>query len=217
MPAEKPVIKGKIGGRRRKRKPALTRQEKAEVATIVNRKLTKRLEKKYHLQAGAGVNYDYNGNIVSLSSVAQGDTDTTRDGDSLYIRSIRLMGDITVADSTNLYRVIVFQWLDDTTPVASDVLSSTYLGTANACNASYHHDQRKKFRIMFDKRYVLDSTDNTRLLIDTKQLRPFVRKIQYTAATTTGTNKIWGLFVSDSSAVSHPSLNYVSKMNFNDA
>lgn len=200
--------------RRRGRAP-LTKRQVAAVSKIANRKISSRAEKKYYDRALTGQAYDWAGSIVSLTNIPQGDTDVTRDGDQVYLRSIRMSGDIVIGDTTNVARLIIFQWYQDATPAYTDVLSSVYQGTVNAVNSPYHHDGRRQFRVLYDKRFVMDSDDGI-VLFDTGYLRPAKRKINFNAGGTDGENEIFMLALSDSGAVSHPSFNFVCRTTFND-
>lgn len=184
---------------------------------IANRQATKRLEKKYHL-VGSSQDIDYSGSVFALSTITQGDTDLTRDGDSLYLRSINLKGccQLDVLATSAIVRIMVVQWFDDSTPAVSDILSGSYLGTVNAPSSSYFHDQRNKFRVLYDRRVLLNDGNTECQIFDTKYLKPSKRKIHFTAGTTTGSNKLWLVAVSDSIS-NLPTMNYVSRITFNDA
>lgn len=200
------------------RRKGLTPLEKAQVARMMN----VRHEKKYFQNYAAGTR-DWSGVIHSVSDVAQGDSDVNRDGDSLYIKSLQIRYSIAVADTYNLVRLICFQWLDDDTPIPSDILSATYLGTAVAPLAPFHHDQRAKYRILYDSQpMALNGTSNlvevrTVMLKNRGKLgKKMVNQIRYTAGLTTGSNKLYILEISDSSAAAHPSFSTVARMNFTD-
>lgn len=205
----------KYRNRRFRGKKALTKRQALAVRSIATRSINARAEKKYYDRSLSGTTYDWSGSIVSLTNIAQGSTDVTRDGDSIYLRSCRVVGDITAGDTTNMFRVIIFQWFDDTTPVYTDILSSVYQGTVNCVNSPYHHDQRKHFNVMYDKRYLLDSSDPN-VMFDTKYMRPAKRKVHFSAGGTTGSNELFILFMSDSGAATHPSVNFVARTTFND-
>ena len=63
--------------------------------------------------------------INSLTDIAQGDTDITRDGDQLYMGSITFFKQWINADNVNTCRFIVFQWFPATTPVGTDILNTS--------------------------------------------------------------------------------------------
>lgn len=198
----------------RKSKPSLSRGQVKQMNSIASKAISRRAEKKYYLHSNGSSSISDTGYIWPLSDVPQGDTDQTRNGDSLYLRTVRILGDVRAGDTTNACRVIVFQWLDDSTPTVASVLQTT--SGVTAVFSPYLHDQRKKFRIMYDKMFVVAANGNDAKVFDTKYLRPPIKKVAFTAATTTGSNKIFLLLISDSTAVTHPALTHYSKVTYDD-
>lgn len=185
---------------------------------LINSQLSRRLEKKYFLTAESATNMTYAGAVSDLSLIAQGDTDISRDGDSLYMRSCRIVGTMhNAGGDANHVRVILFQWHDDSTPTPSNVLIAGYLSTVNSVNSLYHHDQRKKYSVLWDKKIRLDPSGPTSAFFDSGYKFPKVKKISYTAGTTVGNNKLWLLIVSDTASATYPTVNYVAKLTYNDA
>lgn len=185
---------------------------------LINKTLHAKSETKYH-DVNTQTTADYAGSVIDLCSVSQGDTDITRDGDQLYISSLQLRWEVIQADSTNNCRLLVFQWLADSsdtgTPGVSDILSSTFIGGINAPNAPYKHDNRFQYKILLDQRFAL--SDDKPSQIGIKYLtRGMKRKIQYVAAGNSGTNKIYMILISDSSAVSHPTFNIATRLKYKD-
>lgn len=196
-------------------KKKLNKDQYKAVKTLISKQISKRAEKKYFNGSYSLSSYDHNGTIRELTPIPQGDTDVTRDGDSLYLRSMRVNGELVLGDTTNIVRVIVFQWLETDTPVPANILSSTYVGTSNAPLAPYHHDSRRLFRILYDRKFVLNA-NRPNALYDTGYLRIPKRKVSYIAGGTTGSNKLWVLLISDSGAVVHPTISVLSRATFND-
>lgn len=93
---------------------------------------------------------------AGYTQVTQGDTDASRDGDSLIPRKLILRGAFAqnvVPNVVDTVRIIVFQWLEDNqltpTPTTGDILAvSTAFGT-------YTHDRRKCFKVLDDTVVVL--------------------------------------------------------------
>lgn len=204
---------------KRKRRPArLPKRQYAAIQKLISKNFNKRAEKKHFLTYNTGYSVDYAGTIQSLSDITQGDTDVTRDGDSLYLRSIRVKGGVVVSDSTNAVRIIIFQWhadsTDDTATV-NDILSATAVGTVVGPFASYYHDKRRLYTVMYDR--VFNATTNeSQLLFDTGYLRPKVRKISFVNASTQAVHKLFILAISDSAAAGHPTVKYWNRVTFND-
>lgn len=204
---------------RRRRKP---RNLDSKIRSQVKKVLNKRVEKKYHLQSETGISPIYGTPILtSLSDISQGDTDTTRDGDSAYLRTVRVQGELAVDATTPtaaIVRVIVFKWLADSSqdaPAVSSILSSAYTSSARVVSAPYHHDMRRKFRVLFDKNYSLvPSTTSALRKFDTGYIK-LLTKVSYIAAGTHGANKIYILMTSSINS-NGPDCNYVAKLTFND-
>lgn len=201
-----------------RRRKGLSPSSMSAVKSVVSREISRRAEKKYHLDSETGTNITSAGAVYDLSAVAQGDTDTTRDGDSLYVRSVRVKGFVTNKGGAPSHtRVILFQWFDDSTPTASNVLIAGYLSTALAPVSLYHHDQRKKYNVLYDRLINSDYNGGSEApLFDTGYKMPKRKKISYTSAATTGNAKLWLLIVNDIGTATYPTISYVSRMTFND-
>lgn len=153
------------------------------------------------------------GSLLDVSGVTQGDTDVTRDGDQLTVKSMIINFSNTVADGSNYLRFIAFQWYPATTPTSADVI----LDTTQPIISPYAHDTRYQYRILQDKLCYVDTDDPNRLCM-MKVTRGFkTRTIQYIGGGTTGTNKIYVFVFSDSGAAPHPAVAWSGKLNFVDS
>lgn len=203
--ARKYQIKKKFRGR------GLSSNQKAQVSRLINR----RSERKYHnflLSAGR----DYSGSVNDLSVISQGDGGTSRDGDSLYLLSCRAKITFELGDTTNLCRCIIFQSHQNTTPVPSDIIDGTYVGTTEAPLASYNSTQKRMFSVLYDKTVALH-TYKPIVEYDTGYLKIKRRKVKFNLASTAGQNKIWLLFITDSGAVAHPTCTILGRTTFSDS
>jgi len=117
------------------------------------RKVVNTVAEKKYFAPGANVDtsVDIAGYIFSMSEIAQGDTDITRDGDQIYLRSITYS--VTAQNNISFQnqgyvRVIIFQWLeyDVTAPAVQDVLHNV------VWDSMYSHDTRYSFRVLKDMR-----------------------------------------------------------------
>lgn len=154
--------------------------------------------------------------FLQFTGITQGDTDLTRDGDSVYLKSIQVGFSVLVGDSYNQVRFITFQWFPPSTlgtnpPTENDILQDSALGTISV----YNHDTRMNYRILDDKTVVVDSDDPNMIyrLIITKIPK---RKLQYVGGGTVSPFHIYCLVVSDSTTATHPSIAYSGKTNFID-
>lgn len=166
---------------------------------------------------------------VFLTDVPQGDTDSTRDGDQLYARSLELNFETFIQgiggtnDFSNNVRVIVYQYLpmsDGTHPTntGTDILQSPTIG-ASIPNwlSGYNHDNRFNFRILFDKLIPLSGNGPANYAEKVMITQIPQCKIQYNAgASVNGSGMIYLAFYSDSLVATHPAFNYWAKFNYND-
>lgn len=177
-------------------------------------------EKKYNVFSYFGT-VTNTGDILDLSNITQGDTDLTRDGDQIGIRSIEVNAQayqdntVSTPSLSNIIRVVVFQWFPTTTPTPGSIFNTT-MEPALAPIVAYNHDNRFNFRILYDKKFVLSLNGPTVVYNRKYILKGFREKIQYSAGTITGSNKVYACYVSDSSAGNHPVLAATFKINFSD-
>lgn len=205
----------------RPRGKKLNKREVRQVKTIV----TRNIEKKYHNVTQAQLGVSTTPYVAQLTSVPQGDTDNDRVGDRLkwekgYLRLFVLGG-----DTYNYLRFIIFQWKPNasTVPTAADIL---LVGAGGAVDytSQYNHDNRQLFKIMFDQTFktVGDGSTDTPLQDSSRQHLKRILRIpnkfaQYTAGhTTNGTNQLFMIAISDSSATTHPSIFFTFKIMYRD-
>lgn len=182
----------------------------------IKKEVTKGKEKKYFNMSATGT-VDWNGTITDMCLVAQGDADTDRDGDQLEIRSFELNYTLSQGDATNQFRVIVLQWFPTSVPTVANIIFGS--GAATAPIASYQHDNRFQFRILLDEVVSLASAAGTAALTRRHMLIGGfkTRKLQYVAGSTAGSDHLYMLLVSDSSASAHPGITYYAKLNYFDS
>lgn len=160
-------------------------------------------EKKVFTVTSQDSTVDVAGVVQSISDIPQGDTDVTRNGDGIQLRSInfRWQWDLSTGSSPfGVGRLIVFQWLEDDTsftPTVFDVLFNTTVDHLSP----YNHDTRYSYRILYDKTTVINArvavggvTYATTVRSGSKNvmIRHGLHKIvQFNGSTTTGHNKIY--------------------------
>jgi len=163
--------------------------------------------------------------IFQLCSVAQGDTDTTRDGDRIYLKKMYIRGLLDVSDETNIVRLIFFQWKPNSAATATNILAPGPSGSIDV-NSHYQHDNRQMYKILWDKTMLIagpGTTPETPITpINQKRFqlilnRGLNRQMQFSAGTTTSTNQIYYIAVSDSSVIAHPTLTMMTRLMFTDS
>ncbi len=192
-------------------------------------------EKKFFIKViSYQASSDATTSVLSLSDITQGDTDSTRDGDSCKLTSLSINGRITNPDASTGagYRMIVFQWLGQDVPTAVEVLgvSGAAYDADSWVQEHYNHDHRRQFRILYDKLGQLGPQTPTtngmsfqklfRIRINLGKLA--VKKkaknyITFQAGGTVGTGKLYLIAISDLLvAEDNPVIVAEAKLNFMD-
>jgi len=216
--------------RRFSSKGALNARQRREVTNLIHRNQ----ELKYFATvASAGAISSTMGLATSNFDVPQGDTDQSRDGDQLMwcghidFHMQMVNGQGATGDIYNNIRLILFQWHPNTTPAALDVFIAGPSGGPDVYS-QYNHDKRQMFTILWDKNFTTvgnasaATSPNTNFV--TTGIKKFripltkaQKKVQYSGGTTSGTNRIYLAFVSDSALATHPTLAYTTKIVFRDS
>lgn len=202
-----------------------TRGESYALAkTAARRVINAQFEKHYY--DGQQVNFpvDWNSSIYKLTATSQGDTDSTRSGDRITIKSLQLRGTLTVADTHNIMRIIIFQYLGDdavAVPTSGQVLEAPYYGTYNHVNSPYAKDfVGYKTIVLWDSTYVLNQDNQAKqfqIMLTAANFRKKAKPyIQYQGGTSNGVGNIYLMAVSDSGAATHPSLSFASRLRYID-
>lgn len=144
------------------------------------------------------------GAIAKIMTVAQGDSDSARDGDALYIKSLRVKGRVKFNNSmgallTQYVRLLVFQWYPDdgTAPTVANILNNS--GTdAEGIYGITNIDRNDQYKILMDKTFQVDSVGNPARQFKKKLRCPKRhRKQKFIAGGTDGSNQIYLLYISD--------------------
>lgn len=189
----------KTGNRYRKKVPR-------PIVSFVKKQINKNLEYKYHTAyyaVSGGV--PNNGAVTALIDIKQGVLDTDRIGDEIKMRTITFRYVVTVADSHNYVRFILFQMKspNNVGPGVTYVLN----GSAPTYLSQYSVDNRSNFNILYDRTTSVDADDPAKVVIGKANMKYCKRKMQFQAGSNIlGTNMIYALAISDSSSTSHPSI-----------
>jgi len=191
------------------------KNETSNVAAVVNKILKKKAELK-SFDVGFGTTVDSTGTLTKISSIPQGDTDSTRDGDQLLVTRISLRGTLanSSSDLTNVMRVIIFKWMQD--DASAGPVSATDILQSLSPYSPYDRDglRAKKFIVLLD-RFLTTSLQGPAIMkYDYDSKHDF--KISYSAGAVTGYSNIYVLQISDSSGIPHPTGSWISRVWFND-
>lgn len=187
----------------------------AAIATKVYKRMEKKVtEEKYWDVLFNSVGIDYGGSSFSLCDVPQGDGDSTRDGDKLCPVGLKIKLLLTLADTTNTIRLILVRWIPSTSSLSYGGVIQNGTGTSYSVAGQYQHDTRKQFKVLWSRSYALSS--NRPQVIVNKYVRLQKRQISYVSASTTGTNKLFLLAISDSAAAAHPTIGGYTRLDYTD-
>lgn len=215
--------KSRINPKYQKKKPTLQRLEKR----IENVYRNIKQEIKVH-DSVYTVNPTRNdsaaNNMRALTAIAQGDTDITRDGLQINVKSIQVKGQIYMnlgggVTQSQSVRMIIFRdnnYLNGTVPNPSMVLESGPFGTSDAPFAMRNRRERERFKIIYDKLFTFSNNGtNTQVFniyrrVNTKTTYADITNSAY------GKNTFWLLLVSGQDT-SLPTANVISRVSFTDS
>lgn len=195
--------------RRSTRKPISNALRKYVQQTISGNIETKFANHPYNLTA---IPWGTSGGLeVSLSAVAQGDSQITRSGNQIFVTGIHSRLWLSLGDSTNIVRVIMYIPRNS----VSDTLGAGTVTIHTAIDVD-------RFTILMDKTVFLNADTPYKMINLGKKFNKGARKgirVQFdgSAVTDLASNPIKLYFVSDSSASAHPALNGNIKCYFKDA
>lgn len=151
---------------------------------------------------------------ILLNGLAQGDDSTNRDGNEVFISSLYIKGEITAADSSNLLRMLII-WDSQANSAAPTDAQLFYSPTAYPQLSMINYDYRKRFRVLSDEMFVVDSDDPVTFF---RRYIKIGRKTQYVGSSSliAGITKgaLYCVLVSDSGAASHPLVTFQSRIHF---
>jgi hypothetical protein len=161
---------------------------------------------------------DTTGTLQKLSTIPQGDTDSTRDGDQAEVFGVDIIAtfaNATSTDLTNVGRLIIFRWEQDDSSAAPASVADI-LQTASVY-APYNRDnlRARKFIVLMDE---LFSTSLNGYSIEKFQEKLKVNfKLKFQGSANTGNSMVYAVMISDSGAIPNPTFSYQVRVWFTDA
>lgn len=153
------------------------------------------------------------GTIVSLSTVQEGDTNNSRDGNVIYPTSsrIRMNMEMDVDAINTLVRVIVFKWLiGGTTPVVTDIIQTASI------NSFKSELNRFNSQILYDRVHQLNIGATTKKMVNiNNKFRNYLMAFPEATAQA-NKNAIYILLLSDES-VDLPTVSFQQRLYYKDA
>jgi len=176
------------------------------VKMYVKKSMSKAIEVK-HLDTEISGSITTTGTVQDLSPVSLGTSEVGRIG--ISIRSIAVKANFVLArgDDTNGCRLVVFKWKDDdaiNTPTVAKVLDTTSVSSSTqfwVCPINWQN--RKSIQVLYDRMYVFDDTHD---LVNDSFDVPVYGSCDFNTGTTSGTNHIYCLLLSDSTIATHPTI-----------
>jgi len=161
------------------------------------------------------------GTITKWSTIAQGDTQLTRDGIEIQFKKLDLRYNMYVsaaaANITNAFRIIVFQWKPDDSASPPGVSSIIDTSFTQPVFSPLNRDTNHLYRVMYDKMHSVYNAGNGSVgvhrMITNKRC---AKTIKYATGVNTGENQIYVLVISDA-AVQVPSWSYGAYLYYTDS
>lgn len=173
-------------------------------------------EMKYVDSSQTGVSISNTGGLYSLSVMAQGDTQETRQGQKILAKDLLLRGSLQVNASATSTRVRMIIGVDKmgngAYPTTTDILDS-----ASVYAPLDIDDSQGRFVILYDRLYNLETDGKDSVAFKIYKKLDFHIAFKGTTATEAdiGKNYIWILFLTDE-AVNTPTVSYIARMKYYD-
>lgn len=191
----------------------------AKRVTRLSRFVHSAIRAKHLDQSFSAASIGSTGSILSMMQCTIGDTDTTRDGNQITIKSVMLYYSAIVGDTTNAVRLILIldKQPNGAAPTVNDILEST--GSVVTPYNPINYQNRTRFKFLMNK-FMFVSTNGPEVL-GGKYFKKFKKPIVVSYNETSGlpnTNALWLLAISDSAVgVPNPSVYVQSRVYFYDA
>lgn len=202
---------------RRKPKPQGlwgTAQKALSLARSV-KKLINVEHKKFDASYNAAVSNAQVTPIAELCYIAQGDTESSRNGNSIKVEGITMKGSFKVNGSAttvgDLIRLLVIQ---DNQQVADTAPSYSTIFESASPDALLNSESVGRFSILYDKKFVLSSQSPVRSFDVSLNMQHHVR-YNGTAATDIQKGGLYVFCLSDTAA-NHPTINLNSRTKYID-
>lgn len=217
--------------KRKSAKPYKKRSTKRRTGGMVSKRYFKtymkhHVELKYQTStlnntttAGTGAN-------AKIMTIAQGDTDSTRDGDRLYIKGTRVKGRVLYNGSmgatlTQYIRLLAFQWyaVDSVAPTVANILNAVGTDGDNLYGMT-NYDRNNQYKILWDKTFAVDLYNPVRQFKRKLRVPKRHRVQQFIAGGTDGLNQIYLLYICDTASTTAgitPTFTMQTFMTFTDS
>lgn len=167
-----------------------------------------------------------------LAAITVGTSDVgNRIGDTIFLKSIKMRGTIylgTASPFVGRFVLILIksnmESLLTTTNVGNLIMESAYSSTTNAVNAPYDNDNRFGYKVLVDKKIIINPSANLNgVNTSMVQARNFYiskrinKEVEFWQGSSTVTkNWIVGFFLTDAAATASNVLSYTSRLRYTD-
>lgn len=202
-------------GRRKKFSPQEKRMYKiAKKAIESNEKKVVELKNYDVEQAYTVTGIPSTGQVDALTSgIAQGDTAITREGDQITLKSIFLRFEIIHGDSTNIFRIILFRWMEATVPSISSVLESNV--TAGYPLSPLLRNANHRIQVLYDNLFA-QSTNTNANIVEKVYVNKNLGNCEWQQTGSVESGQVYLLMVSDSGGAPNPTIKYYSRVTYTD-
>jgi hypothetical protein len=151
------------------------------------------------------------GTFTNVTSLATGNTNGTRVGTKILPLKLKFRIVMVLADTTNVFRIIIFRWKMNNgsdAPSQSELLTLTTDPMSNSVPL-----KPSRFKIIKDHTVVMDVSHTIRFW---ETSIPLSGDITYDPSVNTGIDHLYVYVMSDSSAAPHPSFDYDCQLQYLD-
>jgi len=169
-------------------------------------------------------NFDYEQNttvplsgsgLIHLSGISQGTAFNQRVGAQVDAIGLQISYLMTLADTTNVMRLVVFRVTGTQVPTAPEVIAFASGGLGHIGNISFHN-QKRLFRVLHDSGPICLNSDTPQYACNV-QIRKAMPMEFVSALTTDEKGGIYAIAYSDSLAAAHPILQLNTTVYYKDA
>lgn len=155
---------------------------------------------------------DNDGDIVILNSIAQDDTDSTRNGDKIKMQNLTIRGSVTGnASAADVVRLIIFHDKQNTITTVAAYMASSEISSVFQPK---EYDRRFATKVLFDKSWTV-SPDGPRIKYFKKVIKLNIFT-QYAAASTTSITGSLKFILIAVPPVATSAFNMVSRLTYTD-
>lgn len=193
--------------------PKLNASQRIQVARMIKRDLeVKSIISGINLAAVASTP-----TFQKLTEIPVGTSDNSRIGNHVHLKRLNVRLSVFPADATNTFRLIFIRYMENDlytgTPTGGQILANLSGGATDVL-APYNRETTEAYKVIKDVTISMTLTQNACI---TKVFSiPLRGKAQYVGATTDGIGKLYFMYLSDSTAITHPTMSWQTEVLYSD-